>query len=295
MTWVLYALLAATGKAVNQIATKPLLGSVGVVQISVVGQVLFAAIMLPCVLWPGLIDIPADPGFHRAAWINIVLTVIAIVLIIEAIRVSDLSYAMPFLALSPMFALLTGWVIMGERVSAVGVAGTVAVALGALGIGARSALDWLTLGGKRVLADRGVRMVILVAVIYSVSSVYDKEATLRSDPFTYVFYSSIFRALLLLGVWFVLRALKRVKPVSLRLKKTHLLLLLLLGVSFAGEAVTQMQAMTTGLVAYVLAIKRLSILMTSIVGVTLFGEEFTWYRLAGAGLIVFGAALLGFA
>jgi uncharacterized membrane protein len=72
----------------------------------------------------------------------------------------------------------------------------------------------------------------------------------------------------------------------------HFLLFTFLGITFLVEALSQMSALQTGLVAFVIAIKRLSILMTSLAGMLVFREMFSRARLAGAGLIVAGAMLI---
>ena len=73
---------------------------------------------------------------------------------------------------------------------------------------------------------------------------------------------------------------------------THLVWFVLLGLTFIVEALSQMIALQTGLVAYVIAIKRLGILITSLVGMIVYKVIFSWARLAGAVLIVVGSCII---
>ena len=94
MSWVLLAFLSATCKAGHQILGKRLLKVVGVFELSLIGQLAAALLILPLVLSPGAVEIPWTIEFHAAAWISIVLNIVAILLLLEAIRVGELSYAL---------------------------------------------------------------------------------------------------------------------------------------------------------------------------------------------------------
>ncbi len=294
--WQKLALLSALSKALNQVTTKILLNHTGVLEISAYGQLASAIIVFPAIFFTDTISIPNTGDFHAAAWITISLNVIAIVLLVEAIRRSDLSYAVPFLSLTPVFTILTAWAIRGEQPTLCGMIGIVIVATGALSIDAISIRDWIGLGGRRVLRDRGVWLVVVVAFIYAISSVYDKTATLLSDPLTFVWYSAISRAILLLFVLIVWRQFNEINGNRRVLKgsKSKLLVpgFIILGITFLMEAVFQVYALQTGLVAFVLAIKRLSIIITTIMGFMLFKEAFTWFRVFGAVTMVVGTAII---
>jgi uncharacterized membrane protein len=295
MLWFNLSLLSAASKAANQAVTKTLTRDFSVLQVAAFGQLAAALIILPGIFLPGAVTLPADPSFHRAALTTVSLNILAIILLVEAIRRSDLSYALPFLGLTPVFSIFTAWFLRGELITVPGISGILLVFTGTLGIDVRSWRDWAFLGGRRILHDRGVQLVILVALIYSMSSVYDKTATLLSDPFSFVWYSAVIRAAVL-TIFLYVRALTAgaSKPKH-KLSGPQFLLFFFLGITFLTEALFQMHALQTGMVAFVIAAKRLSILMTSVNGMLLFGEPFSTARLTGAGLIVAGAVLIYFA
>lgn len=292
MLWFHLSVLSAAAKAANQAITKTLTSNFSVLTVAAYGQLAAGVLILPLIFFPDLVSLPSDPAFHKAAGVTIGINIVAIILIIEAIKKSDLSYALPFLGLTPVFTILTGWLLRGEVINATGIAGIFIVCIGTLCIDTLSIKDWITLGGRRIFKDSGVILVTIVALLYSVSSVYDKTATLLSDPYTFVWYSAEIRAVALMMILYGWSFSSRTKTAGNNLSAHHCLLFTLLGVTFIAEALFQMVAMQTGFVAYVIAIKRLGILMTSLVGIIVYKEEFTWARLAGAVLIVFGASII---
>lgn len=293
--WFNLAIISAVSKALSQALTKKLLRSYGVLEISTFSQLAATLIIFPLWFIPGLIHIPSTLEFQKAAWISITLNIITIIPLVEAIRRSDLSYALPFLGLTPVFSIVSAWLIRGEQVSALGVLGVVIVFVGALGIDVKSMKDWLMLGGKRVFKDKGVWIVSSVAFIYSISSVYDKVATLASDPLSFVWYSAVCRAAILVVTFYVWRKASyqgdMQRPEGLL---NPALLFVSIGIAFNIESLSQMFALQTGAVAYVLAVKRLSILATSLTGILVFNERFTWSRFVGAFVMVAGATVIYF-
>ena len=147
MSWVFLALASATCKARHQVHQKRLIERVGVLELSLIGQLAAALLIFPLALAPGVVTIPGNAEFHTAAWISIVLNVVAILLLLEAIRVGELSYALPYLALTPLFCVVTGWVLRGEQVTLFGAVGISVLLTGAFALGANSLRDFLQLGG----------------------------------------------------------------------------------------------------------------------------------------------------
>ena len=101
--------------------------------------------------------------------------------------------------------------LRGEQATVSGVVGIVVLLIGAFALGAKSLRDFFNFGGHRVIHDKAVRLVIVAAAIYAISSVYDKSATLHSDPMSYVWYSTIWRAVPLIALFAVLK-----RPTGLR-------------------------------------------------------------------------------
>lgn len=286
--WIELSLFSACSKSASQILTKKL-HDVDTLAIAAYSHVYAALIILPLIFYT---SIPVNSDFLVPASISVALNVLGIILLISAIKHSEISRAIPFLSLTPVFTIYLAYILRGEELSGCSTSGICLVVFGALGIEARSFNDFIKLGGRRALGNNGTLLVIFVALIYSVSSVYDKTATLASSPLAYVWFSLETRGLILLfmlGVYVVFFA----KPGNRAgTGKAELVILFFIGMSYFFEAIFQMNALTTGNVAEVLAVKRLSILITSVAGFLMFRETFTKYRLTGAVTMVAGAMII---
>ena len=116
MLWFHLSLASAAAKASNQAISKTLTGNFSVLEIAAFGQLAAAILIGPLIFLPDLITIPTTTSFHKAALVTVSLNIIAILMLVEAIRRSDLSYAMPFLGLTPVFTILMGWLLRGETI-----------------------------------------------------------------------------------------------------------------------------------------------------------------------------------
>ncbi len=297
MGWILLTLVSATGKAANSLANKVLLRRHGALRLACVTHVTAAVLAAPLVLAPELVSRPALatlPAFHGWAWLTIAGNVVAIWMLNLAIARSDLSVALPFLALTPPLTLFTGWALTGETASPLGAAGVLLVTAGAFGVGARGWGDWARGGGRRVFRDRGVQLALAVAAVYSVTAVADQQAARLGGPVTFLWYGALGRGLCFAVIWGIFRARWRRRGVP-RLAGRDRLWLAAVVLTLAVEHLAHLYALTLGLVAYVVTIKRIHVLETSLAGWWLFGEPFTRYRLLGALLLVAGAALVSLA
>lgn len=224
---------------------------------------------------------PSDP---RAFWSSIAfalpLEVIAAVALQSALKISPISMCIPFLAFTPVFLVATGWIALGERVSATGVAGVLLVTAGALLLQLRGAGE---LSERRRLA--GPLLVLLVAFLYSVTSVFARRALEASSPlrFSGTYY-------LVIALAFLPLRLRHARELFRRPR-----LFAGIGLAEAAAFVLQFHAFLLAPIAYMLAVKRLSLLVSVMYGRVLFGERHIPVRAAGAAVMVTGAALIAFA
>lgn len=118
------------------------------------------------------------PGYLLPAAASVVLNLTAHLAFLEAVRRSPLSLTIPLLSLTPMFTALAGLFLLGERPSAIGIAGIGLVVLGAF---------WLhrpaeTPDARRWLREPGAWLMTAAALLWAVSLPLDKMAVARSGP-----------------------------------------------------------------------------------------------------------------
>jgi drug/metabolite transporter (DMT)-like permease len=246
------------------------------------------ALLLPVLL---LQPWPAPPAAFWG-WVAVLmpLEILAMWLYMRAIRESPLSLTLPYLAFTPVFNVLTGYLLLGEQVSLAGFAGILLVVSGAwlLNIKAvRNGRGLSLLAPFRAIArEHGSRLMLITAAIYSLTSVLGKAALLYVTPgffgpFYFVALGGV-TALLFgsrnIGTW---RALGR-----------HPLAHLAIGACMAAMVVTHFYAIGHIEVAYMIAVKRTSLLFGMLYGAWLFHEQGLTRNLAAGGLMVVGVFLI---
>jgi len=213
----------------------------------------------------------------------------ALLLYMRALKCCHLSLCIPFLAFTPVFLILTGWLVLGETLSPGGVAGTLLIALGSylLGVGADG---WGSIGLlapiKALAQERGARLMLMVAALYSCTAALYKAAIQHSGPaFFGVTYPLLFTGLMVSGYpW-------NRAPVATALKG-RLGWWLILGFFFALSNLSLAGGMELAPAAYLVAVKRLSLLMSVLMGGIWLKERPFLPRLIGAALMCAGVGLI---
>ena len=298
MLWFALALLGAFCQAAYGLVAKVMLRSMHPYPVAGFSFLTGAVVLL---ILSSLSGIPSlGPGFLPAVAVTVGINLVATMLLYRALASTDLSLCVPMLAFTPVFLIVTSFVILGELPSAGGAAGILLVTIGAYlvnleyGTGSRVSLS---APFARLVTNRGMRSMLFVAFLYSISVNYDKQVVLESDP---IFGSAI--VLLLLGVAFLTLATGRrmVVPSPDQCRRSPFLLrypwsiaFAALGVLLAGEAITINTAYTMTVVPYVIAVKRLAVVISVIFGAFLLAERQVGGRMIGAGVMIIGAVMIG--
>lgn len=288
MDWFFLTLLSAFSYATADAVTKRYLsqyrpGEMVLVRFGVTGLLLSPLLLLQP--WP---DIRAPFWGWVAALLP--LEILAMWLYMQAIRESPLALTLPYLAFTPVFNILTGYLLLGETVNLTGLAGILLVVCGAWLLNADHAR---TGAGIRFLApfraivrERGSRLMLGVAVLYSVTSVLGKGAMQYVAP---GFFGPFYFALLGLATALVFSSrITRPWRVLTRHPGAHLLVGLAMGVM----VITHFHAIQHVEVAYMIAVKRTSLLFGMLYGAWLFAETGLGKNLTAGALMVLGVFLI---
>ncbi|WP_414837538.1 EamA family transporter [Candidatus Nanosalina sp. VS9-1] len=210
----------------------------------------------------------------------------ASILIAKAYKESDASIVTPMYAISPMLVLVTSFLILGEIPSVSGGIGVLCIALGAYALkikGAKSVLEPV----RKLWQERGVQLILVVLLIYSITANTDKIGVGLSSPVMWPL------AVYSLSSIFLMPVMMRKSDDWKKQVKTEWRPLALLGVLGAVAIILQMTAINTTLVSYVISIKRLSIPLTVVFSYFMLDEKESFReRIIGSGLMVLGAILI---
>ena len=284
MTWILFAGLSAFFESLKDLISKRSLTQINPYLVGW-SLVLFA---LP-LLWP-LVWIQGFPSFGDrfmlAMWLGGSINVVAMMLYIKALHLSDLSLTVPLITLTPLFLLLTSPLIVGEYPTPSDIVGILFIVVGAYCLNLRGSFKSLTAPFVSLWRDRGSRTMLLVAFMWSFSAVIDKIGVENSSPTFWVVALFTFIAV---GM-FPIVLFKCPQPFSTLSKNWKTLAPI--GI-FQGLAVlVQMQAIQLTLVARVIAIKRMSALYSVLWGGLILKETGMRDRLFGTSLMVIGVFCL---
>lgn len=235
-------------------------------------------------LWSGVPQI--GEAFFPALAFGAGMNLVVLPLYMRAIKVSDLSLTLPMLTFTPLFMLGTSPVMLGEFPDLWGGLGMVLIIVGAYAMHVGRGGRGLAAPLRALWNEPGPRIMLLVALLWSVAANVDKIGLANSSP---AFWLFSFFCVMSLGL-LPLALLKSHQPLA-RLRR-DLPGLLLIGLIGALALILQMWALTMTLAAYVISIKRISVVFGVLFGHFVFHEQGLARRLVCAALMVVGVALI---
>lgn len=215
----------------------------------------------------------------------------AMSLYLRAIRDYPLSQTLPYLSFTPVFAVVTGQLLLEEAVSLKGFAGILLITFGAWLLNLhefeRPHIRHLLLPLRAIWRNPGSRLMLAVALIYSFTLAAGKAAMgyFPSGPAFGAFY---FPLVGLATLVFALACRPAAVGALWRKPWANLLVALLM----AAMVVTHFMALRSVEVAYMVAVKRTSLLFGILYGAWWFKEADLSRNLLAGALMLCGVALI---
>ncbi len=204
-----------------------------------------------------------------------------------AIKISPLSLTLPFLAFTPVFVLLTGWLILDEFPQVGALAGIALIVLGAYCLNLSSAKVGYLAPIKAIFKERGSILMLLVSLIFAMTSVLGKMAVMHSNAYFFgTVYFICFTGIQLLAL-----------PIIPSARLAHVgrkpMAGLITGAVFSAMIFCHFLAIARTDAANMVAVKRTSLLFGVIYGWIWFGEENIVQRIFGGSLMLSGIFIIG--
>ena len=237
----------------------------------------FLLAILPFISIPHL-----DSTFWMVILVALPLEITALILYVKAISVSPLSLTIPFLAFTPVFLILTSFIMLGEFPDRSGMSGILLIAIGAYLLNVHMSKKGILKPFKAIFEERGSVLMIIVAFIYSITSNLGKLAIQHSSP---VFFGILY---------FLLLSIVSLPVVTIGSKQeaakifTFKPIFLAIGVFHALVVLTHVWAISLIEVPYMISVKRTSLLFSVIYGWLLFKEVNIKERLLGVFVMLIG-------
>lgn len=283
--WLLLGLSSGLFHALQSMVSKKALEGANQYLVAFAYSAFSLPYFLVALLWWDLA--PVNFTFWWAAIATSVLNVIAIILLMKALKIGELSLTMPFLSFTPVFLIFTSNLMAVEKSSPglMGILGIVLIVSGTYALEIKRGAK-ITAPFRAFLKNRGGQLVLLVAFIYSISSNLDKITVKNSDPLTRNIIVLAMMTLMLLP--FVWRKYRQ----NLTEIKSKYKLLLIAGSFAAITLLFQMTALMLNMVPYIISLKKTSALFSVILGFIAFKERNVKPKLLGAALMVAGVILI---
>ena len=228
-------------------------------------------------------DIALNDYFFYA-FLLILLNLVSLYLFLSVLKTGELSTYIPLLSFTPLFSAVYANIILGENLNYLQYAGIFFIIMGAylLYLNKFSSLN----KKKFSLKNKNFFMVIIVALIWSLTPVLDKECMTYSDIYLHGFIQSLGMLL-----FFPIIFIKQINLKSLSLHKEIRVNFFILALVVIGFLSTFFQLFTLNhiFVAELEALKRsIGIILSLIFGHYIFKEKINLIKVLAVFIIVLG-------
>jgi len=284
MLWFIFSFFTAFFESLKDVFSKKSLKNIDEYVVSWSLRFFALPFLVPLLFF---IEIPSlGNKFWLALLIGGSLNVITTILYMKAIKHSDLSITVPMVTFTPLFLLLTSPLIVGEFPSFFGLIGVLLIVAGSYTLNIKQRHEGYLAPFKALLKEKGPKLMLLVAFIWSITSNIDKIGVQNSSAIFWVITTDIFIALIMFPIM-IYKSRTNMHHI-----RTSYKVLLPIGLFSAIASIFQVIAISLTLVAYVISIKRTSAIMSVLFGHLIFKEEGVKERLLGAVIMVIGVLFI---
>ena len=284
MIWFIFAILTAFFESLKDVFSKKNLKNIDEYIVSLSLRLFALPFLIPLLFF---IEIPS---LGNQFWITLLiggsLNVITTILYMKAIKYSDLSITVPIVTFTPLFLLMTSPLIVGEFPNFIGLIGVLLIVFGSYTLNIKQRHEGYFAPFKALLKEKGPKLMLFVAFIWSITSNFDKIGVLNSSPIFWAIAINVFITLVMFLIM-LYKSQRSIQQISTSYKT-----LLPIGLFGALTLIFQMTAINLTLVAYVISIKRTSAIMSVLLGYLIFKEKGIKERLLGAAIMVIGVLFI---
>jgi drug/metabolite transporter (DMT)-like permease len=287
MLWLSLTLISALAMTLQDVFSKKIADSTGTMLVAWLrwaSSIPFLALCLPIVTIP-----PLSLGFYVTTGILIPLDVFALVLYMKAIRISPLNVTLPFLSLTPIIMILTGYLFLGETLRPAQIIGILFIAAGAYLINIHTIKDGVLQPILSISKEKGSLLMIVVAVIYGLTGTLGKKAVVLSNPLFFGLFYTALLSIVMTPMVFWFGPSGRVFTGRIR---RSIVIIVALGLVGAVNVVTHFFAIRLVEAATMIAVKRTSLLFGVLFGRLVFDEPHFGARFIGAALMAAGVVIV---
>ena len=140
--------------------------------------------------------------FYLVIFINIALFFLAQILMVKSLKMSNLSVSVPMLSFTPVFLLLTSYLMLNEFPTFAGLLGVLLVVAGSYVLNISELKQGYLEPIKSIFRNKGVFYMIIAAFLYSLCANLGKIGVNLSNAAYYMFMFYLIYSILLFIVFF---------------------------------------------------------------------------------------------
>ncbi|MBK5099793.1 MAG: EamA family transporter [Desulfobacteraceae bacterium] len=285
MLWFTLSLVAAMSQTINDVISKHFFSDLTAYEMGLI-RLLYAlpylAVGLFVISWP-----PLDNTFWVCLAFGLPLELAAFICYMRAIKVSPLSLTLPFLAFTPAFVIVTGFLILDETLNLYGLIGIALIVVGSYFLNLSSVKHQWIAPFRAIFKEQGSWLMLLTALIYSLTATIGKLAIQHSSPQFFAVTYFLFFALFVIALFPIMPGVKAVNAIKKPLPAA------IAGMVLGTMIFSHTLAISLIEAAYMLSVKRSSLLFGVLFGALLFKEEKVRERLLGASIMMCGVLIIG--
>jgi drug/metabolite transporter (DMT)-like permease len=290
MTWFYLALISAVFSALAAISEKKVLFRLDALDFS-----FFVSIITLIFSIPFFFDAPLSLSLSTPLiilFIKAILSALAFLCVMLAIKNLEISEALPLLALSPGLVAVLGVLLIQDTLVINEWIGLSLMLVGTYILELRKDDQSIFDPFKSLMRFNKYKYVFFALILFSITSLIDRVLLkdFKLPAYTFMAYQQLFFAVIFTTM--ILIRKKKVNDIFKPLNKNVIYLILLISLFTVIYRYTQIEATKIAAVALVLSVKRLSVLMAVIIGGKLFKESNVLKRLIAAVIILTGLIIL---
>jgi len=284
MIWLILSLLTALSVSSHDVLMKKFFSHLGTYEMSAYPLVYSLPLFGAALIFISVPDLNAE--FFWYLIISIPLNGVAYILYMKAIKISPLSLTAPYLALTPAFMIVPGYIFLDEMPDIWGIIGILTTCTGSYILNLDPKNRTLLGPVKAIFRETGSMLMFIVSFLYSFCAVIGKMGIIYSSPLFFTISFSLLFNIFLLIFLFAFR------KIHLNTFKNFSGIGVIAGILLFFHSYFHGLAITLTKASYMISVKRLSVLFSMIFGGLVFKEKNIGLRLLGAVFMLMGAVMI---
>ncbi len=284
MLWFIFAILSALFGSLRDLVSKYGLKDVDEYIITWSSRFFALPIFLTLLWWED--NPPLGEHFLPTLMVILVIQIVSNILYFRALKSSDLSLTVPMISFTPLFLLITSPLIVDEHLSLWDGGGIVFIVLGSYVLNLKSKQQGYLAPFKAFLTNKGPKIMLGVAMLWSLLSTLNKVGVQNSSPTFWAAVTSTNLAVALFPIM-ISKSWGNLQQIP-----NHFKVLMTIGILQGLTVLFFLKAITLTLVAQAVTVKRTTILFSAIWGHLILGEPGIQERTIGATIMVLGVAII---